>query len=475
MTGQNNFLSHRYFNPLAVILSGILWYFAVDISGSYGWLLWIAPLPLLIIALKSSARVTFLCAFIAYFIGRLSWVPYLMRVLPVFLVPVFTLLMPLLYAFTLMGIRRIVLKWDNAWMVLVYPSFITAVEFIAMSFSADGTAGSIAYTQSNYLPIIQIASVTGIWGIVFVTGLLPSTIAVAMHLKERRQKQRALLTGTLLLFIIVGFGWIRLSFDHKSTSIKTGLTVADERIHQFPATPDFDKEKEVAEDYIRQIKALANKGATVVLFPEKTINATSAQKDSILYLFKKAATDLNISIAGGFTIFKEKSKQNLVLFFSSDGKVQEYMKNFHVNGWEDEFERGKVTGNLTGLPVKSGMAICKDMDFPTWLRKYSDEDLLFVPAWDFVIDGWQHDRMAVIRGVENGFTLVRAARQGRLTVSDYKGNILAEANCESGTSTSLLVHVPVYHISTIYSQWGDWLGMLCVITIVALSLIRAKR
>jgi apolipoprotein N-acyltransferase len=476
MSERPAFLSHRYFNLIAVIGSGLLWYLAVDVSGDFGWLLWIAPLPLIVIAFQSTTRVTFLCAFIAYFIGRLSWVPYLMRVLPVFLVPVFTLLMPLIYALTLIGVRKLVLKWNNAWMILIYPAFVTAVEFIAMSFSADGTAGSIAYTQSNYLPIIQIASVTGIWGIVFVTGLLPSTIALALHLKDRWQKQMALLAGSLLLLSIIGFGWIRLSANHNTTAaFKAGLTVVDERLHQFPSAPDLTKEKKVAEEYIRQIKVLANEGAEIVLFPEKAINAAESQKDSIKELFKKSATSLNISIAGGFTIFREKSKQNLVLFFSPDGDVQEYMKNFHVNGWEDEFERGNVVGSLKGLPMKSGMAICKDMDFPEWLRKYSDEEVLFVPAWDFVVDGWLHDRMAVMRGVENGYTLVRAARQGRFTISDYKGNVLSEANCENGKSTSLIANVPVYRINTIYSQWGDWFGVLSVIVIVVLFIIRIKK
>jgi apolipoprotein N-acyltransferase len=81
----------------------------------------------------------------------------------------------------------------------------------------------------------------------------------------------------------------------------------------------------------------------------------------------------------------------------------------------------------------------------------------------------------VMRGVENGYTLVRAARQGRFTISDYKGNVLSEANCENGKSTSLIANVPVYRINTIYSQWGDWFGVLSVIVIVVLFIIRIKK
>jgi hypothetical protein len=33
--------------------------------------------------------------------------------------------------------------------------------------------------------------------------------------------------------------------------------------------------------------------------------------------------------------------------------------------------------------------------------------LMLVPAWDFNADGWLHARMAVLRGVEGGYAIVR--------------------------------------------------------------------
>lgn len=59
-----------------------------------------------------------------------------------------------------------------------------------------------------------------------------------------------------------------------------------------------------------------------------------------------------------------------------------------------------------------GMQICKDMDFPRLSRRYGVKGvgLLLVPAWDFTLDGWLHGRMAVMRGVESGFTIVRGCQ-----------------------------------------------------------------
>ena len=76
-----------------------------------------------------------------------------------------------------------------------------------------------------------------------------------------------------------------------------------------------------------------------------------------------------------------------------------------------------------------GVAICKDMDFPGMIRGYGERgvQLLLVPAWDFVRDGRLHSRMALVRGVENGFAIARAAAGGRLTASDRYGRVIAEA------------------------------------------------
>ena len=56
-----------------------------------------------------------------------------------------------------------------------------------------------------------------------------------------------------------------------------------------------------------------------------------------------------------------------------------------------------------------GIAICKDMDFPTLRRRYAAlrAEALLVPACDFRQDAWWHARMAILRGVESAFTVIR--------------------------------------------------------------------
>jgi apolipoprotein N-acyltransferase len=78
---------------------------------------------------------------------------------------------------------------------------------------------------------------------------------------------------------------------------------------------------------------------------------------------------------------------------------------------------------VPGFGHRWAIAICFDMDFPGLVCDYrrSVATVMFVPSWDFGRDAWLHSRMAITRGVENGLTVVRAARQGALTVSDPHG------------------------------------------------------
>jgi apolipoprotein N-acyltransferase len=446
----------------ATLVSALLWYFAIDISGKYGFLLWVAPLPILWVSLQSTARTSFVCAFLAYLLGRISWIPFLSVLMPLVPIILLTVLPAVLFGLYILLNRWIVLKAQSTWSVFAFPVIVSAFEFLIFNNQVDGTAGGLAYTQSNYLAVIQIASVTGIWGIVFITSLLPSAMIMTWYFRESRNKQFLIggMAGTILIGTIA-FGLFRVNQSKQYSEADIGITVVSENLYGDTSNPA-QARNQIIDNYIQQISSLAKQGARYILFPEKVLHVNKIQKDSLLSVFNDAATLLNATIIGGLATKEDSTWRNLVEFIPPSGEVQQYQKRFHVKGFEGHFQRGTQVGVLRDTPFAGGMAICKDMDFPQWLRNYQDVDLLFVPAWDFVQDGWLHSRMAIMRGVENGYTIVRAGRQGRLTVSDYRGSIVAEANCENGNMQSLLAKAPIYRVDTIYSKWGDWFGWLCI-------------
>src|SRR6476469_6077274 len=215
----------------AVVTSGLCWYFANDLSGNYWYLLWFAPVPVLITSFRMSPKGTFLVAFIAYLLGRLSWLPYLLTVLPVPLAVFFTVFLPLIFALIVLLTRKIVLRDRNGWSVFSFSVFWCLFEFLLFKFSPDGTAGSISYAQSNFLPVVQIASVTGILGISFLVTLFPSAIAVGSNFRFKRMKG-SLVIAFLIIFISVILGITRLNnISSNHAELTAGLAVLDEKFH----------------------------------------------------------------------------------------------------------------------------------------------------------------------------------------------------------------------------------------------------
>src|SRR6059058_4530061 len=145
-----------------VLFSGICFYLGFSLNGNFGWFMWIAPIPILYMSLFVRPRPAFWLSFVGYLIGRMSWFSYLKSVMPIAPAILARLLLPLIFAWIIIASRRIILKSQHWFSVFAYPVLFTAFEYFVFLFSSDGTAASIGYTQSNYLFLTQIASLTGI-------------------------------------------------------------------------------------------------------------------------------------------------------------------------------------------------------------------------------------------------------------------------------------------------------------------------
>src|SRR5512138_3425131 len=244
---QNNLIYKRLLILIGILVSGFCWYLSIGLNGDFWFLLWIAPIPVLFISLQVSGWQTFFISFLAYLIGRLSWFSYLVMVASIVPAIIFTLLLPLIFALIITLSRKISVKTDSWLSVFAFPVFFTTFEFLLMCFSSDGTAGSIAYSQANILPVIQIASVTGILGITFLLTLFPSAIVFCWYYRNKKKNlQNILVCSSVLLAFTLIYGIIRINYWAETNPIKTGLVVLDEKNHDMSATPDFQKEKLLA-------------------------------------------------------------------------------------------------------------------------------------------------------------------------------------------------------------------------------------
>ena len=129
----------------------------------------------------------------------------------------------------------------------------------------------------------------------------------------------------------------------------------------------------------------------------------------------------------GLGVDDGKQRRNEAWWFSPEGRlVTNYLKHFMAPP-EREFVAGDEfpVNDIAG--VRYGVAICKDMHFASLGRGFGERRarVMLIPAWDFDADAWMAANMTKLRGIENGYVVVRSSRQGLLSVSDGFGRMLA--------------------------------------------------
>ena len=138
------------------------------------WLTWLAPLPLLLISPRVSTWSAFTAAAVAWFVGSANMWAYLFKIieLPLRLLLFVSVLPALLFAAAVLLFRHFVRRGAPWRAALVFPAFWVSLEYLNNITSPHGTFSSIGYSQMNFLTVLQVASLTGIWGISFCVLLI---------------------------------------------------------------------------------------------------------------------------------------------------------------------------------------------------------------------------------------------------------------------------------------------------------------
>lgn len=445
-----------------------MYYFSTGIY-NYWMLTWLAPIPLFIYALRAPIFLVMLAGYITCFFGLSSgiWV-YLETIIPIVATLIYgNFINATFFTLLLLLFRYMVCNQKHWGWSLVFASGWTAFEFIMSLHSPAGTIDSIAYTQMYNLSVIQIASVTGIWGITFLVMLIPSSIALSWYYREN--KKLSLMTigfPISILVLTVAFGFYRLNLPLQGPSVKIGMVAIQTSLEEMRLRGQQKQIENIINRYIDNIELLANSGVEVVLLPEKIVNLNLNNHADILRRLAIIANERKILLITGVSIKDDGNLYNSAYLFSENG--QEYLKydKHHLLPFsEGNFIPGnKIVLKETENKGLWGIAICKDMDFEEPSREYGrvGTSLLFVPALDFKADAFLHARVAIMRGVEENYAVARAAQWGILTLSDNRGRIIHMTSNESENGDFLLVgEIPLEQGKSFYSRWGNWFGYFC--------------
>jgi apolipoprotein N-acyltransferase len=442
----------------AALLSGVLLYLSLGLNDMWfltGFalvpILWLAyanvPTWQLTVAAVSAWLAGQIYAFQCY--GSVSPLLILSGLLPL------TVLFPLALIFARLAQRR-----ASAFALLfAFPACWTALEYLYSLVAPNGSYGSLAYSQMSAPLLIQSASLLGMYSITFLICLFANTVAMALHASLRSSSLLALGIGICALDI--AFGFIRLSRP-QSSAVTVGAFVDESAMLTAHRDDTLDSAVNVSAAYASAIRQAAAQGAKFAVTPEGGIVTRRESRAAILAPLSAVAQRTGVQIIAG--IYERAPPADLAFALQADGAPRSYAKRHLVPFLETELTPGRSSG---WLGDGRAMEICKDMDFPRTIlgdAKY-DIRLMGVPAGDFGKDAWLHARMAIMRGVEHGFAIVRAANEGLLTVSDAEGRLIAHKSAASSGMTALIAAVPLGPGATLYTRIGDTFAW-CVISLV---------
>ncbi len=466
-----------------------------------GWLAWVALAPLSFYILKSktyraAAAGGAACGFLFYS-GILYWIYPTMRaggvspavsalglvLLSLVLSAEFALVA--LYGFRIkrIGVKRWPYLFALGWLLLEYGKVYLSLKAVWFPWFMLG------YTQWDYAPLIQIASVTGVYGLSAALCFSGALLGSLFVLEAPVLKKVLRFSPAFIFFCgIWYFGRQELARSGDFSPVRTIKAALLQPSVDLYAKWDAAQ----AGDVKANIEGLLAevKDADLVVWPE---NALPCWLDGPgCYDWLKAAVSSGTA-PGNLVGSVSRDGGQYVSAFLLDGKgaiaasynkrqlvpfgeyvpfrdlLGKYIKPVAALG---EFLPGDPEQKLFDFKgTKLGTAICYESIFPYLFagdtRAGAD---LFV---NITNDGWYLDTAApyqhfianIFRAVENRRAVLRAANNGISAMIDPWGRVQAKTRLNE--RTVLYVSAPVYSVQALFPLYGDWAAVAALLIVSA--------
>lgn len=431
------------------------------------FLAWAAVVPLLLAARHRSPRAALRLGYlwgIAAYGGVLWWIGTFGTVVwagTALLAAVFP-------ALAMLAINWVERDHDGPWVFLWIAVVWTAVEFLRSQGPLGFPWALLGASQYRAASVIQIASVTGIYGVTFLIALVNGALYV-------------LLTRRAVLVPVCGTGLALAAATLWGVSLLR---------HPVPATfvaaavqPNFATRPgagsaTVARD-LADLRELthdaARRGAVLVVWPETASPQDLLGAGGALAAVRSWAQGDRVSV---IATSLEGGRTNSAFSVVPSGVLTGRYDKVRLVPFAEAGEQPGVAPRLLSAPqARIGVAICFESIFPHIARRSVRQgaDLLTVITNDAWFGGRtapaQHAALAPFRAVEEGRYLVRAANQGISAIIDPRGRTLAElALGERGVLTA---RVAARTGLTVYARIGDAFGWGVTLIAAVLVLPRA--
>jgi apolipoprotein N-acyltransferase len=473
---------------------------------------WIALVPLLVSQWDKNARTAFLLGTLTgfvYFLGTIYWVFHSMYYYGNIPAVLSALLLVLLsfYLGIYVGVFSILFNFltKNSKLpaLFVAPVLWVTLEFLR-TYALTGFPWSVlGYSQYKLLPLIQIADITGVYGISFLivalnVAIFDATVSWPKRLGTMPLYGRMPFTLSIIAFaaiIVLSVYYSKVKLNESDTGSKIKVSVIQGNIAQDKKW-DLRFQKEVIDTYKRLSMNVSAAAPDMIVWPETALPFTFGYNESLsqeLITFQRTYLFGNPYLLFGSVIAKDAAGNsrmaNSAVLMSPEGDIVSVYDKIHLVPYGEyvplrnvfpfirkltagigDFVPGKETVVMKTPFAKISNLICYEIIFPGLVRKFVNRGANVLVT--ITNDAWfgrtsapyQHFSMAVFRAIENRTPIVRSANTGISGFIDSTGRIKRKSDIF--VETVMSEDVVLRNETSFYTKFGDIFTFLCIICTV---------
>jgi apolipoprotein N-acyltransferase len=356
-------------------------------------------------------------------------------------------------------------------------------------------------SQVTVLPVAQLASVLGVYGVSGLVAFVNSAVAYALLVGGRR-RLTAIAAAALVVFAVGAWGTWRVAgatLTREGMPLRVGLVQGN--IAQEDKW-DRSQARRIFTTHIAMTREAVAKGAEYVLWPESSTPFMFEEDANGGDMLRAISRETNVPILfGSDQLEREPTPRlyNAAFLVTPEGETAAVYRKIHLVPFGEyipfkswlffvsplveslaEFAPG---GSIVLLPVDGHLtstAICYEVVYPSLIREAVEAGSELLTT--ITNDAWyghssapyQHFEMASMRAIEQGRYLARAANTGISGIVDPYGRVVtASAIFEQVT---LVDEVRLITSRTLYSVMGDVIAYVAIaLTASALMVLGRKR
>lgn len=486
-------LMHKLKSILFSILSGVLLAFSFP-NFNLTFLAWFSFVPLFLATRGCSPKKTFLLWYLGGVVFYLITIYWIIHVTLIGLI-VLVLYLALYFGVFGIAIRRVsevskVSRVSGIIFLFVSPAVWVSLEFIRSHlFSGFGWA-LLGYSQTINPPLIQIADITGAYGVSYLVLLV--NVLIFLIIEDGLSKR---ITEVVIVFFILAvsfsYGIYRLNENKNYPRIKIAVIQGN-----IPQDMKWDEAKRefILKRYEELTREASRKKPDLIVWPETSVPGYFELEADIFERMTRLSKDTKIPlIIGSFGYdfenhgklfnsailikneaqdFERYNKLHLVPFgeFVPLERWFGFIRNFVDIG---DLKEGKGYTILNVGDAGIGTLICFEDIFEGITRNFVRRGANLI--LNITNDAWyknssapfQHAQASVFRAIENRVFVVRGANTGFSCFIDENGRIYEKIKDGSGRSIDVtgfsIAETGLLRSNTFYTRYGDLFAFICII------------